>query len=230
MEPTLRAAYEPSKATKRGDTATEYEALRILSINCGGLGPKLPRLIALLGFSDSDIVCLQEAGSALPLGIGGLPYQAWYGVPVAGGGLATLVHHRCIHDASQRFKCRRNQHHLIVSIQLTHALHLTLANAHLPPGLTSAVRNGIMADISTSLASAPVGLKVLCGDLNDELPPRRSAWLHGMLSPPGLLGGYRSPYPHGEPTNFVLTPNQGGMAHPSAHPSALADIGLALIA
>ena len=77
--PTLWSRTLPPPPETPGDPAPDDrpdpEPLRILSINCGGAGSKLGNLLALLSYTDADVICLQEA-AALPLdAFQGTPYR-----------------------------------------------------------------------------------------------------------------------------------------------------------
>jgi endonuclease/exonuclease/phosphatase family metal-dependent hydrolase len=185
--------------------STAGGSLRLLSINCGGAGSKLDRLIALLLYSEPDIVCLQEVGT-LPAGsLAGLPYRISLGPTVLGGGLATLIHHRAMQPDSRLPAAPQHPHFLISTISLPGPLMLTVANTHLPPGLPPAEVRLCCTSIAAHLSDSPPGVRLICGDLNDELPPRRSTWLRTALSPMGAWATFAPPYNPGDPTNFVTT-------------------------
>lgn len=169
----LQSCYGTPPLAQRLSTDPSPPPLRILSVNCGGLGTKLAKFVALTIFADPDLNCLQEAGPIPPDSLSGLPYRAWWGPPVLGGGLVTLAHTRLIVPQNPPTLIIRQLHYVIITLQLTPTLALTIANTHLPPSLPHAVRTSYCTAVAASLLASPRGLRVICGDLNDSLPPTR---------------------------------------------------------
>lgn len=86
------AAYHEESSHADEGSAND-DALRIHSINCGGLHSKVFHLLCLLQCREPDVVCLQETGGALDQHtLDGMPYTTILGPPVRGGGLAMLIH------------------------------------------------------------------------------------------------------------------------------------------
>ena len=179
--------------------------LRILTINCGGIGNKFPRLLAVLLHSDPDVLCLQEAGSLPPESLAHLPFQSWQSHPIRGGGLMTLLHIRRLQPSPPKPNFQAQDHALLVSVKISDGFCLTVANLHLPPSLPPQQRRVICVHAASSLNAAPAGAKIICGDLNDTQCPGDSQWLCRTLAPHGPWWGYHSPYKPGVPTNYVNT-------------------------
>ena len=179
-------------------------------MNCGGLGTKLPQLVALLVHVDPDLVALQEAGTLSPDLIRGLPYQSWHSTPVRGGGLVTLVHHRLLAGGRPVRVPLQQAHALIVSFPLATNAQLSIANLHLPPSLSGPDRRAVCIDSAALLLAAPPGARLLLGDLNDTLHPG-SLWLRGALATGGCWAGWSCPYTTSQPTNIVHT--RRGVSH-----------------
>jgi endonuclease/exonuclease/phosphatase family metal-dependent hydrolase len=178
--------------------------IRLLSVNCGGLADKLPRLVALLLHTDADIVCLQEAATLNATALAGLPFLQWAGPKVRGGGLVVLLHHRrvTVHPRPPRIEI--HEHAIVVTVAaLGGGGHLSVANVHLPPHMNSVARRSLCSLVVSCLKSAPPGIRIICGDLNCSID---QAWLSSALAPGGIWEGYRCPYPPGLPTNFIDTP------------------------
>lgn len=105
------------------------DPLRILSINCGGLGAKLHLLLAILDATDPDVVCLQEVGSSTSITLSSCgPYRIWQGTPVPGGGLATLLHPRRFPSSRRPTHVEQQPHLLGISLPLTGGSYLTIVN------------------------------------------------------------------------------------------------------
>lgn len=126
-------AYCPPGLGARTEDPPFQEPLRVLSINCGGLTTKLPRLLVLLTCCDPDVVCLQETSDCVADPIPGIPYRVWVGIPVRGGGLAILVHRRCLPEDLRQISVDCGNHLLGVSIPVRDGFALSMANLHLPP-------------------------------------------------------------------------------------------------
>ena len=132
-----------------------------------------------------------------------LPYHIWHGEALHGGGLATLVHPRRMSLRSSPPRCLPGRHHLSLAITLRDHFVLTIVNLHLSPNLMHMERRATCLAAATFASSARPGAQVLCGDLNEWPRPGGGGWLSKALSPAGMWAGFRSPYPHGEPTNHV---------------------------
>jgi hypothetical protein len=167
----FQACYPASPLSQRLIDQPQPPPLRILSVNCGSLSTKQPRLLSLVDYVDPDIICLQEIGPLPGDVLTGLPFRSWWGPPVPGGGLVTFIHLRHCTPATKPTTVTAQPHYLIISLPLSPTFALTVANVHLPPGLPSAHRVSHCVAIGTAIASTPRGLHLIVGDLNDSLPP-----------------------------------------------------------
>ena len=74
--------------------------------NCGGLGGKTDRLVALLVFVEADVVCLQEVAGLTAAAVAGLGYRFAEGAARRSGGLVTLLHNRLFAGGQSLSLCR----------------------------------------------------------------------------------------------------------------------------
>ena len=200
----LLLSYGGSLLTGRLADPVLAEPLRVLSINCGGLTTKLPRLLALLHWTDPDVVCLQETSGCLAEPLPGMAYRVWANTPVRGGGLAILLHPRRLPAGLHAVAVDLGPHHLGVSMPVREGFVLSVVNLHLAPSLSGVSRREICVHVASWLAGRPSGAKLLVGDLN-EWPRHRGGWLRPALQPRGIWAGWRCPYPPGQATNLVHT-------------------------
>ena len=76
-------------------SAVEDSVCVVMTLNCGSLTGKVPRLVALMTVVEPDVVCVQETWAGFDASeLAGLPYAAFTGPKFDGGGLMTLVHRR----------------------------------------------------------------------------------------------------------------------------------------
>lgn len=176
--------------------------LRLITANCGGAAEKLPRLVALLMYTDPDVVCLQEAGGLRRDQLDGLPFHSFHSPPIRSGGLITLVHRRLPAGHHSVRVILSLDHALATSIQLTPSTCLSIANLHLPPSLPAATRRSTCADVAALLLLQPPGARIIAGDLNTDLDAS-STWLRGATSADGCWSGWSCPYHSRAPTNMV---------------------------
>lgn len=95
------------------------------------------------------------------------------------------------------------EHVLGVSIHMFGGTMLAVVNIHLPPSLGPHNRRQCCVDTAAFFRRQPLGLQLLCGDLNASLDSPVQSWLSHALSPAGIWSGFRCPYPRGVPTNIV---------------------------
>ena len=182
----------------------EAAALRVLTINCGGLGSKIPQLLMLLDHTEADVVCLQEVDTLDPADLHGLGYRVSVGAARRGGGLATLISHRLL-GALGTLTVNAAPHGclLTTTIARAHSVPLSIQNLHLPPILSVEDRVAVCVEAVGSVDLRVGVMGLLCGDLNATL---RGSWLAAALRPRGIWAGWRCPYPPGVATNFVQRP------------------------
>ena len=131
-------------------------------------------------------------------------YASFQSAGFRGGGLAILLHERLRRPGMRRpMVVSTDAHWMVVCVAVRDAWHLSVANMHLPPSLVAGHRRLVCGDASACLATMPAGGRLVVGDLNDELPPGRSAWLASALASGGPLHGYSPPYRPGCATNLV---------------------------
>ena len=165
--PHFHAAY--THPAVRPQQPADTEPLRIMSINCGGLTEKIPRLLALLDYSDPDVTCLQEVGSyQAAQALYQLPYRVWTGTATPSGGLAILVHRRLIRSGGRPPSHHADAHMLGITFALDKHHACTIVNLHLPPSLSHPARRGICHSAAAFLARAPFGVCIICGDMNES--------------------------------------------------------------
>ena len=83
-------------------------------------------------------------------------------------------------------------------------------NLHKPP----ARRQAVVGDSSAFLCTVGGSVKVVAGDLNRPLGPRRGGWLSEALGSKGWLSGLRPPHRPGELNDVmwrVRRPSQRGL-------------------
>ena len=110
-------------------TPTLLTEVMVFSVDAGGLGTKLPRLLANVVVIEPDVVGVQEVCHLYAdLALFGLPCCLFTGVAVARGTVALLVHNRVWSHRNTRVEAP--QHNLHAYLPVSEKVPLVMSAVH----------------------------------------------------------------------------------------------------
>ena len=189
-------------------TVSNQGSVSLISLNCGGLGDKLPGLLALTDWLEPDVICLQELWETCELDDLKLPNFKLFcaGSRHRGGGLATLIHSRLLTGNESRVEEVNVLHAQLIRIRWPSGNHMSIFNLHLAPSMTVTGWAAVSQMVAKHLQFQGTHLLVVCGDFNENLAARNGR-VYRCIRAGGLWASLFCPYPFGEPTNVVSRKN-----------------------